>query len=231
MLTIIYIIMNPYEQYERQQEYYQYQQQRFANPIDLTSQEVSQTERVRLMAEHVFSTKDTSDLYGVICNEDMQPLDMFNMLIELLIYGMNYLNSTKTLFMMSSEFFVDHDGELSPDNDELDNVNLIDGELHDVINDIHSHLKSMGFKVDITETQSSNIKNNLYRDRDDWYYEIVPKPELECWCPPNDFYVLKYRMISNKWFNARNGNLSDYQAFFISDQKKIFVIKFDYINH
>lgn len=194
--------MDPYSIYAKQQEYYEYVQKQIENPTDLTN--LDQSSMVRLMAERVFSTTDTTtNLYGILGDDSMIVSDIFCMLVEFVLNGLDILTQSEL------------------------NLFGIENSTDDIIFKIKRYLKSMGFDMKFHEETVAESDLNLFRGRSDWFYEIVPKANLGMWCPPSDWYVLNYRLIPNRLFNIANStNLTDFKAFVISHNRKIFTLQF-----
>lgn len=139
-----------------------------------------------------------------ILEENADVLDVFSVLLELVLYGINILTKDQyKLFYLENTF----------------------DDYYFVIN---ACIKSCGFKMEIVEhvvdLEGSNV--NLYRDRADYYCEIVKSPPYY-FCV-DGWYVLNYRIIENKKFQKNNRNLKDFKAFFFNRSKKIFLIYFDF---
>lgn len=200
--------MDPYSVYAKQLEYYEYVQKQLSNSTDLTN--TSQSSTIKLMAERIFSKTDTtSNLYGILTDETLDAADIFGILIELVLYGLDILTKQQT--------------DIFDIKDSTD----------DIIFKIKRYLKSLGFDMKFHEEVMFATKINIFRDRTDWFYEIVPKPMLDWWCPSADWYVLNYRLIPNKLFDIANSpNLSDYKAFYIStsteNKVSVFTLQFSY---
>lgn len=192
--------MDPYSQYKKQTEYYEYFEKQKENYTDLTSE---QNNSIALLAKHLFTKSKnnlTSDLTGILVDESMDTTDIFCMMIEFILYGLNILtNNNTTIF----------DLEESTD---------------DIIYTIKSYLKSTGFNIEIHE-EFMDDDVILYRDRSDYYCEILPKPPS--YLCHKGWYVLNYRIIDNKKFKRTlNTPLEKFTAFFITKQNKLFVINF-----
>lgn len=194
--------MDPYSIYAKQQEYYNYLQKQVENPVDLSTS--SQSAAIKLMAERIFSKSDTTyNLYGIMCDDSMNAADIFCMLLEFVLYGLDILTNKQTTIFDITE------------------------STDDIIFKIKRYLKSMGFDMKFHEEVMLDTESSLFRAKPEWFYELVPKSTLEWWCPPQDWYVLNYRLIPNKLFDiTKNENLPDYKAFFISTDKKLFTIQF-----
>lgn len=191
--------MDPYSEYSRQLEYYQYVDNQKKKAIDLT-QGMDQDDAVKLLAEALFSKKD---LTGILLDEGMEIVDLFCMLIELVLYGLQILTNGQ------ADIFV-----LSDSTDEM-------------ISKLNTHLNAAGLSMEVHEDFfDDNL--NLYRDKDDYYCQITQKPPPFL-CYPG-WYILNYRLIENKKYSFdRSTPLKEFRAFFISNNKKIFMINFNYL--
>lgn len=189
--------MDPYSVYAKQLEYYEYVQKQMSNPVNLTN--TAQSSTIRLMAERIFSKTDTTaNLYGILTDETLDAADIFGILVELVLYGLDILTKQQIKIFDIKE------------------------STDDIIFKIKRYLKSLGFDMKFHEEVMFETKINVFRDRTDWFYEIAPKPTLNWWCPPADWYVLNYRLIPNKLFDIiNNSELSNYKAFYISSENKV----------
>ena len=195
--------MDPYAKFQNQVNYYQYCEEQRENYIDLSLiNDAPNT--TQLLAKIIFS-KPKNDLQqnltGLLYHDGMEIADLFCMLVELVLYGYDILTNNT-------------------------NKNLLDIEecTDDILYLIKSYLNSCEFDVVFSEEFMIN-DIFLYRDRTDYYCEILRKP------PPyfcmKGWYVLDYRMLDNKKF-VINNDLATYKAFFITKQKRIFTMKFNY---
>lgn len=200
--------MDHHNDYNRQLEYYQYVEQQKENFIDLTKDvpEDDPNDNIRQFAERLFSKREKDlkyDLSGILMDDTMVIADVFCMLVEIILYGLNVLtDKTATLF------------------DWTDSTN-------DRIYSIKHYLRSTGLDMDVYEEIVDIDKINLYRDRSDYYCEIVKRPPPFL-CHPG-WYVLNYRLINNrKFIYDEHTPLELFRAFFISTDKKIFRINFKF---
>lgn len=198
--------MDPYSSHKKQLEYYEYCEKQRENYIDLTRFQDNANNSIKLFAKILFSkSKNNLDqnLTGTLIEEGMDILDLFCALVELVLYGYDILTG----------------------NNILDLEECAD----DIIYTIKTYLRSCGFDVDFNEDFVGDVTNDacLYRDRTDYYCEILPKPpSYLCW---KGWYVLDYRLIYNENFSVKSTTpLECFKAFFISHQKRIFVMKFKY---
>lgn len=190
--------MDPYSTYNKQLEHYEYVQKQKDNSIDLTSQ---QNDSVKTLAEMLFNKRVQNlenNLSGLILDQSMCQDDLFCMLTELFLYGFDILKGGSDIFSM---------------NNPVEEIEIV-----------RPYLKSCGFDINVLEDFSSESVN-LYRDRSDYFYQIVKKP------PPSlcfhGWYVLGYRLIENrKYIFNNNIPFESLKSFFISKDKKIYTINF-----
>lgn len=199
--------MDPYSQYKKQTEYYDYFENQKKNYVDLSKDQTDPNNSIKRFAEILFikSTKNLNqDLSGILIDETMETVDIFCMLIELVLYGLDILTESQyTIFDLVESY-------------------------DDIVYTIRSYLKSAGFDVQINEILMDD-DTILYRDNPNYYCEIVSKPLL-CLCDKG-WYVLNYQMIENMKFNfSRITSIETFKAFFISKQNKIFTVNFKYLN-
>jgi hypothetical protein len=213
--------MDPYSKYKKQQEYYEHFQHQLENPIDLANQLMDGEDpnnTIRLLAKNVFSKNKNNldiDLSGAIFDESMETADIFCMLTEFILYGLHIrTNGMKTLFDITDQF-------------------------EDLVFEIKTYIKTIGFDMFLDEPIGySDIYPNmttddyhLYEERADYYHRIVPKP-INHLCPPDDWYVLNYRMIPNKQFSfTALTPLDIFRAYFVNKNNKVFTIKFTFAKH
>lgn len=146
----------------------------------------------------------------LLFDEQMDSADIFSLLIELILYG---------LYIVSN-------GEYTIFDLECD-----DNKIIDILN---KGLNTIGFNMIINEERdilAYGSDSCLYRDRNDYYCEIVPKPP-NIFCFLNDWIIMDYRIIHNKnFYLSRDTNINNLNVFFISKQNKIFLINFTYRIH
>lgn len=190
--------MNFAQQQKSNIEHLQYIENQKKNCTDLSSE---RNDSIRQIAVFLFSkTADNLDinLTDFLIGDSMEFLDIFCMIIELLLHGIDILTESKhNLFDLKSS-------------------------TDDMVYNVRSYLISSGYDLIINEIQMESPV--LYRDRNDYYCEIVPKPPI-AFCQ-NDWCVLNYRMIVNKNFD----DSENIHAFFIANST-IFTIRFNKINH
>lgn len=132
---------------------------------------------------------------------DMTTTDYFCILIEVMLYGVEILSRRKSLRIF--------------DLTSTDNA---------LVYNIKSYFQSIGIvaKIDAIEFDEPNA---LYRDRDDYYCEIVPKPPnylmLDGW------YVGENRLVINRNIDINNLTFQQHYAFFIANDV-LYKIQFDY---
>lgn len=196
--------MDPYSQYKKQMEYHEIFQKQKENYTDLTNEG---NDSIKEFAKILFnkSAKNLDrDLSGVLVDDEMETTDIFCMLVELVLYGLDILSDGKyTIFDL---------------NESTD----------DVVYTIKHYLKSAGLDMIIQEHICEDNENpSLFRDRTDYFCEILPKPPR--YLCHKGWYVLNYRIIDNKKNNLiAITPLEKFRAFFISKQKKIFLVNFKY---
>lgn len=206
-------------QYDKQKEYYEYVQKQKENYTDLTSMEPpmkSETESggsdcndsIKKFAEILFSKNEKdlgNDISALILEEDMEGVDLFCMLIELVLYGLDILTEgSATIFNIKDEF------------DEMIDV-------------IRKYLKkNIGIDMELKEEFVEPDEINLYRDKDNYYCQITQKPPPFL-CYPG-WYIMDYRFLTNQKFIFNSGTaLNNFEAFFIS-KRRIFTIKFKFLS-
>lgn len=214
-------------EYKKQLEFYEYLQKQRENYVDLgepktnqlnqsvkpeDSEQQIESEQLDPVVQfaHILFNKQKSklneDLSGILIDETMEVADVFCMLVELVLHGLDILtNSVNQIF------------DLKESTD-------------DIIYVIKQYLKSSGFDLEVHEDfMELDQSINLYRDRSDYYCQITARPP-EFLCYPG-WYVLNYRLIDNPKFDFDdNTPLDKFRAFFISKQKKIFVFNFKFAN-
>ena len=154
----------------------------------------------KLLFNKSVTTQDNK-LIGTI-DESMKPLDIHAMMIELILYLLSILNENATIF-------------------NLDKVN------DPIVDTIKHKVNLLNMKLILEEIDFS-LDPKLYRDKSDYYCEIVPKPPI--YLCQNDWCVLDYRLIINTKFKLdSNMHLSKYYSFFLTNNGKIFSIRFDYV--
>ena len=191
--------MDNYSHYKKQLEYYEYLERQRENPVDLTKE----NEGIRQFADVLFNKSRNNldkDLSGIIFDGN-DTIDMFCMLVELVLYGIDILtNGEHNLF------------ELKESDDNM-------------VEMLRSYFKSTGFDINVDEEIIEAEDINLYRDRTDYYCQITKRPpDFLCM---KGWYVLKYRIIDNKKYSFdRLTSLDKFKAYFVSNQKKVFVFNF-----
>ena len=200
--------MDPYSKYKKELEYYQYFENQKENYVDLTSE---QNNSIKMFADILFDKKKNNlsmDLSGLLVDETMQTVDIFCMLIELVLFGISILTNGTTI---SSVLF------------------SLENSTDDIVSALGSYLRSCGFGILVHEECIEESDPNLFRDRTDYYCQILKKPPKYL-CFPG-WYVLNYRIIDNKKFRFANITpLEKFKAFFIADNKKIFTFGFKYLS-
>lgn len=186
---------------QRQQEYYDYVEKQQENAIDLSADSNS----IQVLAQNIFSKKplDTRyDAVGLISDGSMEVADIFCMLLELVLYGLDILSEKKADIFMLEE------------------------STDDIIYLIKNYLKSIGFTIKVEEIFMDTENINLFRDASDHYCEINKKPPPFL-CFPG-WYILDYRFILNKKFTYdATTNLNTFNAKFLNKEKRLFKVWFD----
>jgi hypothetical protein len=193
--------------YDREVEYHEYLEKQKENYIDLSLNQPNPNNSIVELAKILFNKPARNlcdDLIEILVDESMHTVDIFCMLLELTLHGLDILTlGDHTIF------------DLHEPSD-------------DVVFQIKSYLRSIGFDIKVEEDFVDDIDNtvSLYRDRTDYYCEIVNRPPKYL-CPPNDWYVLNYRLIVNKKIKFINAMILDnFRAFYISKENKIFLLTF-----
>ncbi|AGF85402.1 hypothetical protein QJ854_gp380 [Moumouvirus goulette] len=178
-----------YEHIEKQRENY----------IDLTSES---NDSVVYLAKHIFTkplNQLDTDLTGILLDESMDIQDLFCMLIELVLHGINILTqSNSTIFDLNSE----------------------DDSIIDIIK---KYISSLGFKLHLVKQLENDI--NIVRDNPNYYCEILPKPPKYL-CFPG-WYVLNYRILSTINKNDYT-KLENLKSIFRTNNKDIYEFYFKY---
>lgn len=190
----------------RAAEFYKYLENQRNNPVDLTSE--SQENQCMQLARHIFSINPDNlkdNLTRLQLDESMQIVDLYSMLLEILLYGIEILTGGhQTIFDLISD---------------------IDGFVYL----LKKYMRSVGFDIEITNEYITRENINLFRDRDDYYCHITPKPPAEFFIP-SDWAVSNYRLSLNRKFEFDdNSLLEDFSAFFISKNKEIFTFYFEFV--
>jgi hypothetical protein len=194
-----------YAQYKKQLEFDQYVAGQRENFTDLSEGLADPNESVKIFAEILFNkNRDnlTDDLSGILIDESMENADIFCMLLELVLCGVDRLTHQTANIL-----------DLTDQTDEL-------------VYDVKAYFKSIGFNIKIKEQFIELDQINLYRDRDDYYCQITSRPPPFL-CHPG-WYVLNYRLINNPKFKFdQTTPIENFKAFFISKSKQVFVIGFE----
>lgn len=194
--------MDPYQQYQKQLEFYQYYERQKENYTDLTSHNDN---GIVEFAEYLFRKSENrlyQDLSGILIDDEMDIADVFHMLTELFLHGLNILTGgDKTIFDLTEAY-------------------------DDIIFTIKSYFKSVGFDINFEEIFTDDDVS-LYRDKSDYYCEILPKPPAYfCY---KAWYVLDYRIITNpKFMVYATTPIENFKAILISKEKKLFALNFKF---
>ncbi|AYV85288.1 MAG: hypothetical protein Satyrvirus9_14 [Satyrvirus sp.] len=198
------------KQFEKQIEYYKYFENQKENYTDLTD-ENNPNDSIKKLAEILFNKSINSldyNLSGILVEDGMNVADIFCMLIELVLYGLDILTKSKnTIFDLKES-------------------------TEDIVYIIKTYLKSAGFdmvvKQDFVDDGDDCTDDPCtYRKKDNYYCEIIQKSPLlhEGW------NILDYSFLCNNKFKYNSTtNLENFKTFFISNKNKIFIINFRYAN-
>lgn len=186
------------DDYQEKINKYNYSEDQLQNYKDLT---VHNNESIIEFAKILFnkSIKELNyNLTLLLLDEYMKTSDIFSMLLELLLYGLHILNI-----------------------ENIFNIEPIDN----IVYDVKKYLRSAGININFHE-EFINDEPILYRDRDDYYVHIVPRPPF--FLCPKGWYVLNYRLIENNKFNILT-SLEHFKAFYIFKNNKIVTISFSFL--
>lgn len=154
----------------------------------------------------------TEQLTGILPDVAGVP-DMFCMLTELVLYGLDALSQGKS---------------------KLFDIDMTDEKSVQVVDIMQLYFKSTGIKVTIVEEDVMHEDINYYRDRTDYYCMISRKPPnfMMPLIEQAQWIVLDYMIIPNRSFSTTDpDDLKSYFAFFVSKQRKVYNLKFDLITH
>lgn len=198
--------MDLYSTYNKQLEYYEYVEKQRENYTDLTSGLSNPNESVVIFAKILFNKSKKNidqDLSGILIEESMEVADVFCMLLELVLYGLDILTNSEREIHSIRDF------------------------TEEILDEINMYIKSIGFKMEFKEDFIDG-ELCLYRDRTDYYCEILQKPPFFlCYA---GWYVLNYRLLVNKNFVYNSTTpLRFFKALLLNGQK-IFTINFKYLN-
>ncbi|AGC01887.1 hypothetical protein H012_gp576 [Acanthamoeba polyphaga moumouvirus] len=180
-------------------KFYEYIEKQRENYTDLTQQS---NDSVIFLAKHIFTkplNKLDEDLTGILLDDSMDIQDLFCMLVELVLHGLNILTKgNNTVFHLNNE----------------------DDSIIDIIK---KYISSLGFKLYLLKKLENDI--NIVRDNPDYYCEILPKPPKYL-CFPG-WYVLNYRILAT--INQNNiQNLENLKAIFKTNNNEIYEFYFKY---
>lgn len=172
--------------YRKQLEHYNYvenQQERYINLVNYGNESIVQFAQI-LFSEPLKNLK--SKLSPLLLEESMESADIFCMLVELVLRGLNILGNFK--------------------------IFDLDGTTNELVSILRSYLQSAGFDMVIIEADV---------EPSEWYCQIVPNGSSE-------WKVLDYNLILNRTFWCdKSTQLENFQTFFVGNNHKIFVIKFN----
>lgn len=193
--------MNFPAQQNSQIEFLEHVNDRIDNFTDLTSyQNDSIVEFARILFSKSTTNLDT-DLSGILLDDSMDSLDLFCMLIELLLNGIDIVFEGKTIFDLE--------------------------DITQVASKINPYLKSAGFELAVCPVEFD--ESELFRDTNNYYYEILPKPPKE-YCK-EEWCVLNNRIRQNKNFNQMPiDNFENFNIFFIHNSR-VYTVKFKNYRH
>lgn len=169
---------------------------------------------IRIFAETLFS-KDPSffdnNIYGIMLESESNGDDIFCMLIELVLFGLDILNGgIATIFDLVNA-------------DDAEDAECT-SELACIINIMNIYLKNIGYKMNMSPYNEQNARS--YRDKDDWFCEIVKKPS-KYFCYDSDWCILNYRIMCNNRFKySLNTFICDYSAIFMTTGGCIYKVSF-----
>ncbi|MEM0354153.1 MAG: hypothetical protein QXW79_01090 [Thermoplasmata archaeon] len=195
--------MDPGKKYQEEIKYYEYVENQRKNYIDLTHQE-NPNDSIKQLAYILFNKpvdKLDHELTGILLDEEMETSDIFCMLVELVLYGLDILTGGR------------------------DQIFSLNDPTDDGVYLIKSYLKSAGFDMNIQEDIFCN-RNSLQNSSNDYYCEIINETS-SC---NEDWHVLNYRIRINGQFRfTKNTPLEKFGALFTSSNNKKFIVKFKYV--
>lgn len=213
--------MDPYSREKNRESYQKYIINQSENAIDLREEADDPNDSIRLFAKNLF-TKNLNllkHLYLILLDDEMETVDTFSMLVELVLYGLDILSEgTANIFTLIDE-----------KETIIDTINmyLADCKIKLIIDEV-----LIVDDIFIKNTRDDILKiASKYRQNDDYYCEILRKPSsLFCGKTICPWTVLSYRININNKFRFDNlSELSAYKSFFISDNHKLFTVKFEII--
>jgi len=193
--------MDPYSKYQQQLEYYKYLEQQRENCVQLDDPETSVKELAKYLFGRPVSQLD-QNLVGILMEESMKTIDIFCMLLELVLHGLEILTQGQyTIFDLTES-------------------------TNNMIDIMKTYLRSAGIKLNLREEFFDDAPC-LYRDRTDYYCEILPRPSPHlCF---SGWYILGYRINENKKFtHTVMTKLNQFKAMFITKQNKIYIMTFEH---
>lgn len=197
--------MDPYSRQQQEINHYEYVENQRENYTDLTSHG---NDSIKMFADVLFSKSIDDlpkDLTGILFDESMEMVNIHGALTELFLMGYDWLSNSE-LFDLKTSY-------------------------DDIIFDLNKYFNLIGVKIVVNEvfdfTENYPLTSvNLYRDRDDYFCEITRKPPP--FLQPDGFYVNEYRIITNGKFDFQNKSIEKFIIFFISKNKTIFRIHFEF---
>lgn len=187
-----------------QREYLEYIEFQRENYIDLAEGLVDQNDSIRFLAEKIFREKPLDiryDLIGILFDDETESVDLFCIMLELLLYGLNIITNDKA------------------------NIFMLEETTEDIVYILKNYFRCIGMSFTVTNL---DLDPDTFRDTGEYYCEIVPKP-IRMLCDPKDWYILKYRMIlNNRCQYNMNTKLDYFKAYFLNNNDKVFSIHFSF---
>ena len=187
------------DDFQQKIDYYNYYERQLLNATDISVEDLA-------FCIFTKSKKGLShNLTRMLFDGEMDTADLFCMLLELVIMGMDILTDEKrTLF------------DIGDDTDKT-------------IADIRDYFISIGLVSEIYEDYVIDSEIDTYNEREDYFCWIAPKSKI---MPGSLSKVISnYKIIMNANYNYNSGtDLRNLRAFFMSNNRKIFVITFKVFN-
>lgn len=190
--------MYKYMMWRNENEYYEYVQSQMENYTDLTTDTDNSAKKMAtiLFSQDVNVLKE--NISRIIPSEGMDIQDLFCMLIEILLYGIDMKTGGEYTLM------------------DMDDSST------EIIDKISEYFKSIGFKISMEKKDNMDISE--YRNTDDYYCEITDLPisliGKNSWC------VLRYMIIYNHMCNIEK-DINKMKTLFVTSDKKIYTIQFE----
>ena len=192
----------------RATNFYEYLEHQRSNPIDLSAESIDSSNQCRIIAEHVFKNHPDNlkdNLTRLQIDESMGTVDVFSMLTEILLYGINILTGgNQSIFDLETD-------------------------LDDFIYLLKKYIRSIGFDIEVNNELVNKDDVNMYRDRDDYYCVVTKKPPPDV-CNYGGWTLLNYRLLENrKFIFDKESLLEDFTGYFINKNKEIFTFYFEFV--